>query len=435
MSTSTEWQRAARLVRRAGFGATGAEVDAAVATGPLAWLDHALTADPAGDPGVQATAAPTFDLLAPLAKGASQAQRQERNQQQRARTDALLGWWVRRMVRAENPLIEKLTFGWHQHFATSAARVRDAGGMLAQNELLRTLGRGRFPALATAMLTDPAMLVWLDGVKNRKGAPNENLAREYLELFTLGHDGGYSESDVKEGARALTGWTVEAGAARLEPKRHDAGAKTVLGVTGNLDAAGFAEAVLRQPTVAGHVATRWWHQLASPDAPPAETLGRLVAAYGAHGELTPMFRALFTDPAFNAADGSLVASPVEWVIGAARALRLPADENTAKMLVPMLRGLGQLPLYPPNVSGWPAGQAWLSTTAAQTRARSAARLVAAGDLSVVESAASESRVEVVTHLLGIPRLSERSAAALRPLAANPRRLATIALLTPEYLVS
>ncbi|MGB8382949.1 MAG: DUF1800 domain-containing protein, partial [Dermatophilaceae bacterium] len=373
--------------------------------------------------------------LEPLAKGATQAQRQARNQQQRAQTEAVLGWWVRRMVAAKNPLVEKLTFGWHQHFATSAARVRDAGAMLTQNERLRALGRGRFPDLAVAMLTDPAMLVWLDGVKNRTGAPNENLAREYLELFTLGHDGGYSESDVKEGARALTGWTVDGGTARLVPRRHDSEPKTVLGVTGNLDAAGFADAVLRHPAVAAHVATRWWRQLASPDAPPAQTLSRLVTAYGTQGELGPMFRALFTDPAFDAADGTLVASPVEWVIGAARALRLPADEATATTLSGMLRSLGQVPLYPPNVAGWPSGQAWLSTSAAQARARFAARLVAAGDLSSVEVAATASRVEAVTHLLGIPRLSARSAAALRPLAGNPRRLATVALLSPEYLVS
>lgn len=431
---SSAWGDTARLLRRSGFGATGAEIDAAAAIGATTWLDRALAADPARDAAAQPP--PTLAFPPPPAPSATREQRQARAQAERQGVQALGRWWLRRMIRTDQPLVEKLTFGWHEHFATSAAKVRLAPLLLAQNQRLREQGRGRFTALATAMLTDPALMTYLDAEKNTAAAPNENLAREFMELFVLGHDGGYTETDVKEGARALTGWRIDRqGAASVAPKRHDDGVKTVLGTTGRLDTAGFAQAVLTQPTAAAHVATRWWNRLAAPDPPPTQTLDRLRSAYGTDGDLTALFRAILTDPAFGAAADTLVVSPVEWVVGAARALRIPTDDATVDRLTQALRALGQLPLYPPNVSGWPSGAAWLSTAAASRRAQIAHVLATAGDLGPVEGTGATGRVDAVAHLLGIPRLSTRTAEALRPLSTTPRELVALALVSPEYLVN
>jgi uncharacterized protein (DUF1800 family) len=308
--------------------------------------------------------------------------------------------------------------------------------MLGQNAQLRRLGRGHFRDLAQAMVVDPAMIVWLDGQQNTAAAPNENLSRELMELFTLGHGGGYTEPDVREGARALTGWTLARadGTAVFVPRRHDDRAKTVLGRTADLDAAGFVDAILDQPASAPFVATRWWTLLASPDAPPPDALARITAAYGPDGDLSALFTALLTDPAYAAAGGSLVVSPVEWLVGAMRSLAVPPDDATTTKATTALRALGQLPLYPPNVSGWPSGQAWLSTASAATRVETAALLARAGDLHVVQDAAPAGRVDAAMYLLGLPTVSDRTLAELKSHADDPQRLVAAALVSPENLV-
>ena len=436
MTTSAQWAATARLVRRAGFGASGTVVDDVVRVGASEWLKQALSADPAADPGAAASPAPSLTVPDPLGKGATREARQARNQQITAANGQLVTWWLQRMIAVHNPVIEKLTFGWHGHFATSAAKVRDGAAMLHQNETLRRLGRGSFTELATAMVTDPAMLRWLDGTSNTVKAPNENLSREFMELFALGHGGGYSEQDVREGARALTGWAVgRDGAATLVAMRHDGLPKTVLGRTANLDAAGFVEVVLSQPGSASFLATRWWQSLVSPAPPPAASLSRLVAAYGAGRDLTALFTAILTDDHLAGVAGSIVVSPIEWLVGTARALRTPTDAATVATLQPVLRALGQTPFYPPSVAGWPSGQAWLSTASASTRMEAARRLVATADLHQVEGAPAAARIDVVAHLLGIAHLSDRTVTALRTVTQDPKQLVATALISPEYLVN
>ena len=151
------------------------------------------------------------------------------------------------MVTVQEPLHERITLAWHNHFATSAQKVRSAAEMVAQNRTLRSLGTGDFSALAYAMLTDPAMLRWLDGQNNTAKAPNENLSREFMELFALGHGNGYTETDVREGARALTGWTIKDRRRGLRPEAPRPGTKTFLGVTGSLGTREFCDAVLARP--------------------------------------------------------------------------------------------------------------------------------------------------------------------------------------------
>ena len=284
MTSSAGWAAAAHLVRSTGFGASGDLVDAVAAAGPSSWLETSLRAAPESDPGVAAAPVPSFETPAPLPQDASRDDRQKRRQHG-DREDHPAG----RVVdpsdgRRADPLVEKLTFGWHNHFATSATKVRSAAMLSAQNATLRAKGRGRSPTSPRRWSSTPALLLWLDGRADRK-APNENLSRELMELFTLGRAGGYTEQDVREGARALTGWTLDRqeGTARFVPRRHDATPKTVLGTTANLDATGFVHVLLDQPTSAPFVATRWWQLLAAPTAPAPDALGRMVARTGPTG--------------------------------------------------------------------------------------------------------------------------------------------------------
>ncbi|MDP9093860.1 MAG: DUF1800 domain-containing protein [Actinomycetota bacterium] len=435
------WIATARLVRRSGFGATGPEIDAALRLGSAAYVRSVMTFNPAtdaaaADAGTKATPAPSFTPIAPVGKAASKQARLQRNQQVGAQLTQLAAWWVRRMVSAQQPSTEKLTFCWHNHFATAASKVREPGWLLNQNQTLRRLGRGDFATLASAMLTDAAMLYWLDGQKNTATAPNENLSREFMELFALGHGDGYTETDVREGARALTGWKIRLdGTTYLNTAQHDGGTETLLGVTGNLDVTGFRDAVLARPSSARYLATRWWGQLVSDTAPSAETVTALADAYGSHRDLGAMFTTMLTQPEFSAAEGSLVIDPVEWLIGATRALRVAVpDDTAAKKLLGVLRALGQIPFYPPNVSGWPSGQAWLSTAAADARMQAALSLANAGDLSIVAKASTTDRLDAVGYLLGVGAWSARTTAVLRAAVADPPRLVAIALNTPEYLV-
>jgi uncharacterized protein (DUF1800 family) len=422
----------ARLLRRTGFGTTGRAVDAAVAQPD--YLTAALNAHPEADPGASATPLPDFPVPAPPGKSATAATRKEYNAGVRDQMQTLSQWWLERMVSVQQPVHEKLTLLWHNHFATSARKVRAAGLMATQNQKLRTGALGDFRSLAYSMLTDPAMLRWLDGQQNTEKAANENLSREFMELFALGHGNGYTESDVREGARALTGWVIKDGQSNLVRKRHDTGDKTVLGVTGALDAAGFCDAVLARPESPAFVAQRLWQQIASDSPPSAQALSRLVDAYGGAHDLKALTLAILTDPEFVSQPSSLVNTPVEWTVGLVRTLDVQARPNGA-LLDQTLKALGQQPFYPPDVGGWPRGQAWLSTAAAGVRLRAATALARKGDVSIVSDAAPSDRIDAAGYLLGIGSWSDQSAAALRPLANRPPELVAAAANTPENLTS
>jgi uncharacterized protein (DUF1800 family) len=416
----------ALLLRRTGFGTTGAEVEAATARGYEATVAALLAPGP--DPGAAATPPPDLgDEPQRPAKDDKDA-RKAVNREIKARSQTLALWWLDRMVQARQPLVERLTFSWHGHWATSIQKVRSPALMLAQNETLRAKGRGDFRELARAMVRDPALLVWLDGQRNKKGKPNENLARELMELFTLGV-GHYSETDVREAARALTGWRVDRAAATAAPvpRQHDDGSKTVLGVTGDLDDRGLVDLLTARPESAAHVATRLWARHGSSTL-PAATLYRLLAAYGPGRDVTALLRAMFLDPAFRADRSSLVASPVEYVVGVHRALKLtvPREGKAGRELLATLEALGQVPFRPPSVGGWPGGVAWLSTAATRERLTFAAAAAKKADLSSVTSP------DAAAHLLGVDAWTPRTLAALT--GADPVRLMTLALISPEYLV-
>jgi uncharacterized protein (DUF1800 family) len=309
--------------------------------------------------------------------------------------------------------------------------------MAAQNQKLRTLSLGDFRNLAYAMLTDAAMLRWLDAQTNTAKAPNENLAREFMELFTLGHGDGYTEDDVREGARALTGWVIRPGGdPTMVPRRHDHTAKTIFGVTRNFDAQGFCDLVLAKPKSPQYVAGRLWQQLASDTPPSPRALDRLVSAYGPGRNLRALTRAILTDDEFVNSRAAIVNTPVEWLVGVIRTLRVPVDTSARlKMADAALKSLGQRPFYPPDVGGWPHGRVWMSTASADVRMRAASLMARNGDLSTVEDIAANDRIDAVGYLIGIGAWSDRSVAALQPLVRTPVQLVAAAVNTPEYLTS
>jgi uncharacterized protein (DUF1800 family) len=434
---------AAHLLRRATFGPTAAEVDAAAATS----LDVVISAlvSPTGiDVGAAATPEPhlvadpglSINARSPAAaRTAAQQARQTQNQM-------VIDWWLARMVAAQHQFTEKLIFFWHGHWATSVQKVKSAPMMLRQLEAFRTDGHGSFAELLHAMLRDPALIFWLDGEDNTSRAPNENLARELMELFTLGI-GAYTENDVRQAARALTGWTIDRRSmtAQFVPRRHDAGIKTILGRTANFDTDSFAALLLAQPAHPVHLARRLWFRFASSGPMPAPTQDRLVSAYGPSGNITAMARALFTDEAFAATRGQLVKQPVEWVVGALRQLGLDPAGMTPerrRQVSNALDALGQLPLHPPSVGGWPSGPAWLTTSSTQTRMRLATVLANAAGSAVVSPLATgteAAKLAALARLLCIDEWTARTVAALRPAIGDPRRLLSVGLISPEYCVS
>lgn len=443
MSELSEAEAVRRVCDRLGFGAGGEQLAAAQQAGFAATVRDFL--EPSGpDAGVTATPYPQFERLARPGRGQrgqqpDPAERQERRAQRREQQQALVDWWLERMVRVEQPTAERLTWFWHGHFATSLQKVKDATLMLGQNETMRRAGRGSFTALAQAMVIDPAMLVWLDGNDNTAQAPNENLSRELLELFTLGH-GSYTESDVREGARALTGWRINrnAGAVGLRRRLHDAGSKRIFGVEGHFDARSLIELVLGQPAAPAFLVSRLWFRLVSTSPPGPEARERLLPAYGPQRDVTALLRALAAEPAFVDPASSLVKQPVEWLVGLMRALGVAPsalEPRQQKRLVALLRGMGQVPFRPPSVGGWPAGGAWLTGAAALSRLE-AARLV--GSVARFDAATSRAptsqRPEAVRRLLGVDTFSPRTAAAV---AAVPRLSGAVAVAAcaPEYVVS
>ena len=272
-------------------------------------------------------------------------------------------WWVAEMLSTPSPLTEKMTLFWHNHFATSQQKVRSANLMYRQNVMLRNYATGNFGAMLREVSKDPAMLIYLDGAQNRKGAPNENFAREVMELFTLG-EGNYSEQDIKEVARAFTGWSIdpEAGEFRFRRLIHDEGSKTVLGNEGKFNGDDIITLLLQQSATSEFIVAKLWREFVSPE-PDAAAVKLLAATWrAANYEIKPLLRAMFLSDAFWAPvnRGVLVKSPVDLVVGSLRQFRF-AVEDPAPFAV-ILRQLGQDLFNPPNVKGWPVGDAWLNTT-------------------------------------------------------------------------
>lgn len=271
-------------------------------------------------------------------------------------------WWLDRMAAGPRPLLEKLTLFWHGHFATSTQKVRDAYLMWQQNETFRRNAAGNWLTMLTEVTKDPAMLIWLDQTQSRKAHPNENYAREVMELFTLG-EGHYTETDVTEAARAFTGLTYD----RLNqiftyrPLIHDPGTKTVLGKTGRLTYSDVLEQIVAHPQSARFITARLWTFFAG-QTPSEELTTALAAVFRDHGNnFKPLLQAMFRSQEFY--DPSLirnqVKSPVQWLVGTIRTLE--RELPPAIFASNLLQNLGQDLFTPPNVKGWDGGLSWITT--------------------------------------------------------------------------
>ena len=282
----------------------------------------------------------------------------------------LAAWWIGRMVHTANPLAARMAVFWHNHFATSNVKVGDASLMLGQLRVLERHALGSFERLLMAVARDPAMIVWLDGASNHKGRPNENFARELLELFTLGV-GHYTERDIKEVARAFTGWHQRRGSFHFNAGDHDTKSKTLFGETGDLDGADVIPLVLKQPAAAEFLARKLAREFVNDT--PAESLVAALADVirGERFDLRAVLRVLLGSRAMFAPSNyrARVSSPVEFVVGTIRALEMRMDMKAAARAT---GEMGQRLFEPPTVKGWDGGRTWINSTTMLVRMNVAA---------------------------------------------------------------
>lgn len=372
MALSTDREKCAHLLRRFGLGASEAELDYYLKDGFKGAIDKLLNYENV-DEGF------TLDV-----NSFRSAKNQNLNPQ------AVAIWWTARMLVTTRPLQEKMTLFWHDHFATSGSKVNAGAMMVAQNEILRANATGRFEKMLLQVSQDPAMLFWLDNQYNVKGKPNENFAREVMELFTLGI-GNYTETDIKEAARAFTGWsirrtTVSQGDQKrgqseyfFRPFQHDSGTKTVLGKTGELNGEDVIAHLCELPRTAEYLTNKIWEWFAYP-GPDKDLVGRLADVYRRSNlDTKVLLRSIMESPEFYSekAERATWKNPVDFVVVTLRQLGVGqvlqqmigngSDEQAPGRLGPAassyqaMKQMGMQLLYPPDVAGWDGGAAWVST--------------------------------------------------------------------------
>ncbi len=351
--SAADTHRLAHLLRRAGFGARGPEWAAYSKMGLAGATRRLLHPETVADP---------FPALLAEVQG---------DYVDFDSLDSIKKWWLYRMSHSPRPLEEKMTLFWHGHFATANYKVDHPRRMWEQNETFRTHALGNFRTLLAAVSRDPAMLVWLDGAENRRGKPNENYGRELLELFTLGAGGGYTEADVKECARAFTGWQFDrdTDTFKFNAEQHDDGEKTFLGQTGNLNGDDILDIVVKHPSTARFVCTKLF-KFYVHDAPTPADIKPLTQAYFASGyEIRAVLTALLNSPAFysDAALHAKIKSPTEYIVTALRTLDAPFSAANNNLLGAG-RTMGQELFNPPNVKGWSGGKTWMNTMTLIARA-------------------------------------------------------------------
>ena len=381
------YAQARHLLFRAGFGGTDRQIRELAAMGPRRAVEHLVEYH---DIPCEPDAADAFDrdIISPLSDRERRAlyrarlrgdedtlarfrvRRQRAQQADRRQIVEIQRWWITRMIRTPRPLEEKMTLFWHGHFATSYRVVEDSYHMYQQNRMLREHATGHLGDLILGILRDPAMLRSLNNNRNRKRSPNENLARELLELFSLG-EGRYTERDIKETARVLTGFTYEDDDFRFNRDAHDNGVKRVLGARGNLGAVDLVNAILRRRACAEFIATKLYRFFVR-DIPmdPRETdavtrravLGIADMLRRANYRIGPVLGELFLSRHFYdpANTGTMIKSPADLLVGAVRSLGVPVrDLGTA---ADAMKLMGQQLFVPPSVKGWDGGRSWINTS-------------------------------------------------------------------------
>jgi uncharacterized protein (DUF1800 family) len=364
MPFDSERARVAHLLRRAGFGASEAELDSYAELGFAGALDRLLSPEQVDDSA-------SDHELAPLALDMA-------DPESRKKIEAAKFWWFMRMLTTQRPLREKMTLFWHTHFATANYKVGDAVLMLQQNDLFRDNALGSFESFLQQVTRDPAMLIWLDNRANRKGAPNENYAREVMELFTLGI-GNYTDEDVKQAARAFTGYSLNGERQFVfQPNQHDTGDKTFLGETRNWDADDVLATLVRHPETARYLTSKLFRFFVN-DNPETATIDRLSSTFVGSGfQIRSLLRDLFSGPEFlsEATYHAQIKQPVDYVIGSLKSL---GTRNVGPDITQLLRRMGQDLFNPPDVSGWKGGPAWINATTLFERFNFANRLVTERD--------------------------------------------------------
>ncbi len=406
---------AAHLLRRTSFGATEAQIRALVGTTPQAAAAALLNfpAEPLPTP---------FQPLEAVSPGAA--------------IKLMQAGWLREMVLTPYPLRERLTLLWSNHFVIGTDKVKNVSALQGYLAVLRRHALGRFGDLALAAVQTPAVLRYLDNDQNKKGKPNENLGRELLELFTAGI-GHYSEADVKEGARALTGWSYQGGRGNKQfaepqlfafnPKQHDAGSKTYLGHTGHFSGEDIVRLASAHPATADRVALKLWRAFVSdaPDPAGQAKLAEMLRQSG--GDLHQALSALLGSQEFYAARSSIIRSPVDFVVGALRASgQSGLDEKTYLNLSTTLARLGQDLLRPPTVKGWDGGREWINDGTLLLRMQVAAALSMGKQKSAASGNNAKAAPPSALALLGTSTLPP----ALAKLGAAQRTY--LMLVSPEY---
>ena len=381
------YEQARHLLWRAGFGGTPRQIQTLASWGPERSVDHLLEID--GIPYDEPTA-DTFDkdiMRPPTAEEQAAYRRAQRSgdedtlarlrlqRQQSQRADRrqmgeIQRWWMTRMVESPRPLEEKMTLFWHGHFATSYRTIENSYHMYLQNQLFRANALGNYGDLMFRIIRDPAMIAYLDNNDSRVGRPNENLARELMELFSLGV-GNYTERDIKEGARALTGYTFRDDEFYFAENNHDTGSKRILGRTGTMDGDDFVKAILGQRACAEFMASKLYDffvmHLADPGMSDNTAVRGAVREMASdmlrnRYEIKPVLRRLFLSQHFYHAEvmNRRVKSPAELVVGAVRTLRTPVRD--LGVLLSAMDLMGQNLFYPPSVKGWDGGRSWVNTS-------------------------------------------------------------------------
>ncbi len=391
-SKQAPWNRAraAHLFRRAGFAATTKQLDDAAAGDSQTAIQGLL------DPGDTARFDDEMESFSKIVL-ATRAPK------------GLSAWWLYRMLYTPDQLLEKTTLFWHGHFATSAAKVTNVRPMLRQNALLRRYARGDFEKLVHEISRDPAMLIYLDSTDNRKTHPNENYARELMELFVLGL-GNYTEKDIQEIARCFTGWQVRRVKFEFNPYQHDRGVKSFLGSSGEFDGEDAVRVVVEQKAAPRFIVSKLIRYFVFDEpAPPSALVDPLADDLREHDfDISRVLSRILSSNLFfsDYAVGRKIRSPVEMGIGMLRALEATSNLN---QLGERCADLGQSPFFPPSVKGWDGGRTWINSSTLLGRANMVREIVrgddtkfAGGDLESLAAKHGKRKPDaVVDWLLGL----------------------------------
>jgi len=433
MGMNAQRLETSRLLQRFGFGPRPGEYAQALKDGLAATRAKVLTV-PAVDAGAATVLVPEITNIGKR-PAANSAEIVPYAISLRYQNQQLVLWWLDRMAMSDHGLTEKMTWFWHGHWATSVGKVNFALPMFIQNKTLRTHALGNFKDMSRAMINDSALQFWLDGQDSTLKSPNENLGRELMELFVLGVD-RYTEDDVKGAARALTGYQVVnyEGSLTFNPKRHDPNPIAILGATQPFTGEQLSDFLVAREDCATFIAERLWYRFISSTETMPASFGAKKAF--ATRDISSAVKAMIQDPAVGDAKNDLVKSPVEWFIAACRALELtPSNLKTPTQLINYLNQLNQVPFNPPNVGGWPAGEAWLSSAAVQYRIAFATWLIKQSSLRGLLEIPVANRAMKSADWLGVAEWSPRTQGALRNSMSDPAQFALLALCSPEFIVS